>query len=443
MSSPRCVVVALSLAVVLGASLVFACGYQDDFHVYLAGAHNFFSPALYTRMTRGEYFTYPPLAALLLIPFDSIGSATTAQVLWTTANVVSLVVLLASSLGAARPALAPRSRWLWAACLALPAFLLDPVLTAVRNGQVDLILTALVIWDLSRPGGAYRRLPMGVGTGIAAAIKLTPLIFVPYLVLTRRFRAAVACLATFLACEVVAFVASPRASRAYWTSDVFHFVRIGGYLGLRGLLATTDQSLFASLGRFDDGAVPSDLHWALTGFVALFGLLLSARVHSRWSPFAGIVVCAMTGLLVSPVTWTHHMVWVVPAIAWMAFSHERPRWGQMMAAATTVLFWAAPIWWFPNQLGVTRRIIGEAFIQAWSSGALTKSALELLAGNSFFLWMLLFLLLVAASTREVAAMSQITAPASGPTPGRSQMGVEFAAGIRRRVTKSASAVLNR
>jgi hypothetical protein len=61
-------VAALSVTIVAGLSLYFACLYQDDFRVYLAGAHDLAGGALYSRQTRGEFFTYPPFAALVWVP---------------------------------------------------------------------------------------------------------------------------------------------------------------------------------------------------------------------------------------------------------------------------------------------------------------------------------------------------------------------------------------
>jgi hypothetical protein len=92
-------------------------------------------------------------------------------------------------------------------------------------------------------------------------------------------------------------------------------------------------------------------------------------------------LCATTGLLISPVTWTHHMIWVIPVVVWLGTSPARPRWGRPAAAFTTVLFWIAPIWW----------VAGEG------QGPLHENGWQLVAGNSFLLWMVLLLVACAAS----------------------------------------------
>jgi alpha-1,2-mannosyltransferase len=374
---------ALSVTLVTAICLWLACSYQDDFNVYLEGAHGLFSGALYSHATqRGDLFTYPPFAALLFVPLGCLPGMTAAQVLWALLNEAALVGLLTIVIRAVRPDLPRRSRRLWALGLSAPAFFLDPVLLAIRHGQVDILITLLILWDLTgdRRIGT-RTVPPGVATGLAAAIKLTPLIFVPYLVLTRRFKAAWRCIGTFGAAEAVAFAISPGASEAYWTRYLFDYKRVGGSLGLQGLFAPTNQSLLATLARINHGAVSSGPLWTVTGVVGVLGLVLAAYVHFHWSPFLGVALCATTGLLISPVTWTHHMIWVVPVAVWLGTSPDRPRWGRQAAAFTTVLFWSAPIFWVADQ--------GE--------GSLHESGWQLIAGNSFFLWMVLLLAACAAS----------------------------------------------
>jgi alpha-1,2-mannosyltransferase len=385
---------ALSITLVTTLCLWFACSYQDDFHVYLAGARGLFAGDVYSQSTRGELFTYPPFAALFFAPLQRLPSTTAAQVVWALLNVAALVGLLTVSIGAVRPDLARRSKRLWALGLAAPALFLDPVLLALRHGQVDVLVTFLVVWDLTGARRTGRRVvPLGVATGLAAAIKLTPLIFVPYFVLARRSKAAWRCVGTFVVAQAVAFTVAPGASRTYWTHDLFDYKRVGGYLGVQGLYAPTNQSLLGTLARVDHGAVSPGTLWAAAAVLGLLGVALAAHVERHWSPMLGAALCATTGLLVSPVTWTHQMIWVVPVVVWLALSPDRPKWGRAAGVCTTVLFWVAPIWWVPGQ----------------GSAPLRESGLQLVAGNSFFLWMVLLLVACAASmygrTRAVARVA--------------------------------------
>ena len=89
-----------------------------------------------------------------------------------------------------------------------------------------------------------------MATGLAAAVKLTPLLFVPYLILTRRWRGALTALLTFAACELLTFAISPTSSRAYWTKAIFKPGRAGD------LTIVDNQNLWGVLDRFTHGALP-------------------------------------------------------------------------------------------------------------------------------------------------------------------------------------------
>jgi alpha-1,2-mannosyltransferase len=128
--------------------------------------------------------------------------------------------------------------------------------------------------------------------------------------------------------------------------------------------------------RFNHGVLPDISLVPVLIVAAAAGLWLAALAHRRSSPMLGMLICAATGLLVSPISWVHHMVWVVPAILWLAVAEDRPRWGVPLAMGTAVLFWSAPIWWVPYQN------TSDLHLNAW----------QLLAGNSFFLAMLIFVL---------------------------------------------------
>jgi alpha-1,2-mannosyltransferase len=192
---------------------------------------------------------------------------------------------------------------------------------------------------------------------------------VPFLLLTRRFRAACICMATFVACELVTFAVSPASSRTYWTKALFNPGRAGD------LSIVDNQNLTAALDRVHHGIVPDAVVMPVLLVAAGAGLVLAAVAHRRSSPMFGVLICAGTCLLVSPISWAHHMVWVVPAILWLALAADRPRFGRPIAAATAVLFWCAPIWWVPYQ----------------HTTDLHLNPLQLVAGDSFCLAMAIFL----------------------------------------------------
>jgi alpha-1,2-mannosyltransferase len=372
-------------------------GYMVDIDVYLMGGRHVLDPGLYSLVLFGHsglLFTYAPFAALAFAPLAWGLTLIQAQEVWAVVNLASLFGLLAVAIRTVRPDLERATAWRWALTLSFPAVFLDPVFLTIGFGQVNLVLDLFVLWDLIGPRRVgSRTLPLGVATGIAAAIKLTPLIFVPYLLLTRRTRGAFVCLATFVVCEVAAFAVSPASSWVYWTKDVFDSGR-AGYL-----LYISDQNLSSVLQRFHHGQVPTAVLWPALAVILVAGLALAAWAYRSSSPMLGLLVCATTGLVISPVTWTHHLVWVVPAIIWMAAGADRPRHGLGIAVATSLLFWASPIWWVPNN----------------HHRELHENAWQLVAGNSFFLAMCGFLIGVTLMlvSRHVTSRRADAADAAG------------------------------
>jgi alpha-1,2-mannosyltransferase len=351
-------------------------GHPIDFDIYRMGAANVLGQHLYdvrlprslTGGPRGMHFTYPPFAAFLFTPFTWL-SVTTSQVVWSVLNVLALAALAATAIRAVRPGVSPSWAWTEAAIALLPLIRLDPDKLTVAYGQINFFLVLLVVVDLTttiRRGSLV--LPRGVLLGIAAAVKLTPLIFVPYLFLTRQFKAGVTALATFLACGLAAFAAAPHSSWLYWSTEIFDTKRNGNVLNV------SDQNLHSALQRIT-GSAPTVTVGILTVLFAIGGLTVAAWAYRAASPMLGILACAATGLIISPVSWAHHYVWIVPALAWLILGADRPRGGRWWAVAAAILFFAAPIWWVPDQ-------------QTGYGGPLT-----ILAGNAFFLAAVAFLVL--------------------------------------------------
>ena len=332
---------ALSAAGALGLALYMALrSYQVDIDVYRMGGRHVFLPDLYSVHFGGLFFTYTPFAALVFaLPALNL-AISSLQRLWAVTNIVALAGLIYMSIRVVLPSLDRRRVVRWSLVLLLPAFLLNPVFVTVGLGQINLLLCLMVMWDLigGRKIGRYT-IPLGVTTGITAAIKLTPLIFVPYLLITRRVRGALNATVTFVVCEVVAYLVSPQASRTYWTKDVLDTKRAGA------LLYTSDQNLTSALERFHHGSVSAAILLPATAVIGVSGLALATWAHRRSSPMLGLLVCATTGLVISPITWVHHLVWVVPAIIWMAVARDRPRHGRVLAGVTALLFLISPIWW--------------------------------------------------------------------------------------------------
>jgi Glycosyltransferase family 87 len=223
------------------------------------------------------------------------------------------------------------------------ALWLLPVQQTLGLGQVNLILMLIIVADLCQPDTVWMK---GAGVGLAAGFKLTPLIFIPYLVLTRRFRAAGLSLAVFGLTIAGSLILLPRQARQFWFGGLF---LIPGRTGNTAYVG--NQSLDGALVRLL-GSVPTARPYWLGISVAIcaVGLLFAAWTARRGQETTGILICALTGLLVSPISWSHHWVWMAPALVVAADAAIRlgtpvrpPRPGRETVRLTSRGRW--PVWW--------------------------------------------------------------------------------------------------
>ncbi|MEV7232024.1 glycosyltransferase 87 family protein [Polymorphospora sp. NPDC051019] len=254
----------------------------------------------------GYGFVYPPFAVLTLLPLATVGHSV-GYWAWTalSALVVPAVVWLLAG------HLAPgdgRRRLLLFAAGTLAVLPLSPIAGTLLLGNVNILLLALVLVDLLRIRGRHQ----GILIGVAAGLKLTPLIFVAYLLLTGRIRAAVTALATFAATVVVGFVLLPSASATFWG---------GAFVDGSRTRPPDEEAYGSSLRGATLNLLPESWHpvWLPVSVLAgVAGLAVAVWASRRHEELTGILACAVTGLLVSPVTWYAHWVWCVPLLALLA-----------------------------------------------------------------------------------------------------------------------------
>ena len=244
-------------------------------------------------------FTYTPLAVLAfeLMSHLSLG---VLRFVMTAASIAALLGALWVAFGLA--GVSDRGKRAGLALGTAGVVLgLEPVAQTLGFGQVNLLLMLLVLVDLAQPDGRRWK---GAGVGLAAAIKLTPAIFIGYLVLTRRFRAAAVACGTFAAAVALGFLALPAPSRRFWFGGLFlNSERVGG-VGYAG-----NQSVNGALVRLFGGVNQARPAWLLVAaLIGGAGLLLAAWASRRGEELLGIATCALTALLVSPISWSHHWV---------------------------------------------------------------------------------------------------------------------------------------
>ena len=287
-------------------------------------------------------FTYPPFAAVVLTALAAVPFGA-AVVLLTGASVAALPVTLYLALRLSRSGEPGQPGGGWAPVVALAAgaaaIWLDPARATLGYGQVDILLAAAVLYDLTLPDTSRRK---GALIGLAAGIKLTPAIFVAYLLMTRRYRAAATAAAVFAATVAAGFAVIPASSAWYWAGE---FANPGHVSPVED---PENQSLLGVLSRtlHTENVLP--LWLPLAAAVAVTGLALAAAAGRRGDDAIGFSLCAVTGLLVSPISWTHHWVIAIPALpvagtvayrAWRAGKTAASRLGAAGIAAVAVIGW--------------------------------------------------------------------------------------------------------
>jgi alpha-1,2-mannosyltransferase len=302
-------------------------------------------------------FTYPPVSSVLFSLFAVVPEVAAAAVL----TVAGLVALSATT------ALATRT-WLPGLLAVAAAFAFEPVRTTLMFGQVNLVLMGLVAVDCLLPRTRY---PRGLLIGVAAAVKLTPAVFVLYFLARRQYQPAVTAVTTFAAATGVGMLLAPADSVMYWHTTVFAPDRIGG------AEFVTNQSLRAALSRLD---LPQ-AYW----LVLVAAVLALAWVGARRArePVDALLVVAAAGLLVSPVSWSHHWVWIVPAVAVVAHRRAVP---VPLLLATTALF-----------------LVGHRYLPHGRGRELEWTWWQHVLGNSYLLAALAFLVVASGGLRFVTA----------------------------------------
>ncbi|HSA51133.1 MAG TPA: glycosyltransferase 87 family protein, partial [Yinghuangia sp.] len=287
-----------------------------------------------------------------------------ARVLWTGATLAAVVGIVAALL--ARRGIVGRRRYVALTLVGAAVLVCSaPVQSNLRFGQVSVFLVLLAFTDVL---DLTPRPVRGALVGVAAAIKLTPLLFLPYLWITGRRRDAVRAGAVFAACTGLAHALWPAASTTFWTDAIFTTSRIGN------LAATGNQSLNGALIRV--GVVPPERAAAwlvLSALVCAVALTGARQCYREGRPTQGAVVVGCATVVASPVSWTHHQVWLVLAGLLLVAAPTRARWvwGAALLAVMTVSVGG----WLPG--GFVRenvRLIAALAVCTWGLAPLRDRA---------------------------------------------------------------------
>ncbi len=437
-----------AFVIILGGWLVYAFTHPESTTLYPVDLGVYRNGGLIVRHVRPPYngtmyalydwpannqalkFTYTPFAALFFAVVSFVPWSVLPR-LTQVANLIFLFIAAWCTMGG----LGYRDRRvrLGGALLGFAVGLLtEPVYRTLYLGQINLLLMAAIIWDLRQPDDRRWK---GIATGLAAAIKLTPLVFIPYLILTRKFRAAAVVTGTFLATIVLGFALLRHDSGDFWLHGLFINDGRTGFVG-----ETENQSLRALTTRLAGSIHAGSVPWLLLALVAtVVGLWAAAVLDRAGHAMLGLLTAALVGLLDSPISWDHHWVWVVPGM--MAAGHYAVQFwkaGRRLAsvgsaavgAALLLIFapWPGSLWGVPTTGpgNFTKGLIWagpytavKKFIANGDQPGFKEyhwAGLQNLAGNAYVLaGIALLILLVAVALRSRRQLRQADPAATRPT----------------------------
>lgn len=307
-------------------------------------------------------FTYPPFSAVVALVLAAM-SGQAANWVWTLGTLAVLMWLVMVGFrpfvrrfpGTYRPLIV-------AAILAAMAWT-EPVRDCFRYGQVGIFLAALCVLDCVSP---KTRWPRGMLIGFATAVKLVPGVFIPYLWFTGRRRAAVVAALWFAGFSVATAIAMPSASKVYWTSAVFDSNRLGSNSG------ASNQSLRGVFLRWLPGHVGSVLWVVCVAVVVVAGYRWARGASLAGHEMRGVAIVGLLSVLVSPVSWIHHMAGWVPLAIGVLLGDGR-NWRRIVGAVIATVFFSLQLpWWGASIVDIYPHLhfVGRLVEDAFAIGAL-------------------------------------------------------------------------
>ena len=374
----------------------------------------------------GLKFTYTPFAAIVFAVVSFIPWSVLPK-LSMGVNIVALVAALWFTFGGLGYRNRPRVR-LGATLLASAAvFWTEPVVRTLYLGQVNLVLMALILWDLCQPDTKASRWWKGAGVGIAAGIKLVPLVFIPYLLFARKFRQAAMASAAFVFTVLLGFVIQGPDSSKWWFGGLFFQGGRTGFTGWEG-----NQSLRGLLTRLAGSISGAQTSWILAAvLIGITGIACAAILDRAGHQVAGLLAAALTGLLLSPISWDHHWVWTAPAVAvaghyavrsWRSSRVRAWAWWALAGAILAVYgAWPGSLWGEPTDLGAfSLGILWQppntdpaTYYQHGDQPWFVEyhwHGLQLVTGNAFILGGLALFVVILAATVRVAVRARAGQP---------------------------------
>lgn len=321
-------------------------------------------------------FLYTPFSALLF-SFMAMLTVESAKVLITILSLVAFVLSLWVTWGLLGYKNTPRL----SATLLSSSLLLwtEPIQQTINFGQINLILLVVILLGFSGS-----KIWNGIGIGLATSIKLTPAIFIVYLLVTRRYQAAIAAVTVCLLTTIIGYLFLPTESQRYWSGVFMDTSRVGD------VMLIGHQSLNGTISRLTGSIDTAKPYWYLAvTIVGILGISIASYVSKRGNEIYGLLLCAITGLLISPFSWSHHWVWI--AVLFVFLIHQSIKYHSLPGWVTIFLLfiifgWFTPV--IPNLSSIPEGIVTQQ--------AVSFSRFQEVQQNFYVVIGLLFLFISAA-----------------------------------------------
>ncbi|MDG4666161.1 mannosyltransferase [Mycobacterium sp. 236(2023)] len=329
-----------------------------DLHVYVGGAAELDGPGTLYEYVYGEQtpdfplpFTYPPFAAVVFFPLHLLPFGVVAFA-WQVGIIAALygVVRMSQRLLGQDDR---RVAMLWTAV----GIWTEPLRSTFDYGQINVLLVLAILyavytskWWLS-----------GLLVGLAAGVKLTPAVAGLYFVGARRWAAVLFSAAVLILTIGVSAIFVSGQTRYYFTELLGDADRVGP------VGTSFNQSWRGGISRIlghDAGLGPA----VLIGIAAtaVLAVLAWRAIDGAEDRLGGIVVVQLFGLLLSPISWTHHWVWLIPLMIWLLHGPLRAEVGARVLGWGWLLLVLVGVPWLLSFAQPTIWVIPRPWYLAWA-----------------------------------------------------------------------------
>lgn len=368
-------VLGLVIATITTAIQVMLTDFPIDMVIYREGVKAFMEGGeVYSvPMMAGDIalpFIYPPFGALVMVPLagDWFSHAMAGDIMIVLSNLLIglVVLLLAFALNRQRSNPFVSSDVIATASLIWGIVLIfEPV--RLNNGfaQINIIIMVLVALDLI-PRKRLKWLPQGWLIGVAAAIKITPLAMLLYFLVRKEIKPIITAAISAIIATLIAAAVRWDVAWEYFSVKLLS-MGTGGDFGVQTAYQSNSsikgaiERLYTSQEGMETASTITNIIWLCLAIITVvLGGWLMVALMKRGLNIEAWMINAFIMLLISPVSWSHHWVWVaiaIPVLLYRAITWRHLNWAAGILISILSL-WAIlvvtvpPKWYWADGINV-------------------------------------------------------------------------------------------